>query len=98
MPNHAHLSGVLAEKRALRYTPGGVQVAEVTLLHDSQVIEAGLNRELRFEIRAKALGDMASRVGELPLGSRLEVSGFLAPSRQNSRLLILHITNIETEH
>lgn len=98
MINHVRLSGTLAEKKVMRYTPGGVQVLDVTLVHTGQAVEGSLQRALHVEIRAKALGEMAGQAERIPLGSQIEVTGFLAPSRQHSKLLVLHITNIETEH
>lgn len=86
------LDGELVERGAVRFTPGGVPVLDLKLRHRSEQIEAGLPRSIDFEIAAVALGDLADTMDALVPGRRLEVDGFLAPSRKGSRTLTLHIT------
>lgn len=86
------LDGELIERGAVRYTPAGVPVLDCRLRHRSEQIEAGLPRSIEFEIRAVALGDLAPVINRVVPGDRLEVDGFLAPSRKGSSSLTLHIT------
>ncbi|MET0506560.1 MAG: primosomal replication protein N [Burkholderiaceae bacterium] len=87
------LDGELIERGAIRFTPSGVPVLDCRLRHRSEQIEAGLPRSIDFEIAAVALGDLVATVDRITPGMRLEVDGFLAPSRKGSRSLTLHITS-----
>ncbi len=86
------LDGELVERGAVRFTPAGVPVLDLRLRHRSEQIEAGLPRSIDFEIAAVALGDLANTMNDYVPGHRLQVDGFLAPSRKGSRNLTLHIT------
>jgi primosomal replication protein N len=86
------LDGELIERGAIRYTPAGVPVLDCRLRHRSEQIEAGLPRSIDFEIAAVALGDLVDTMDRIAPGRRLEVDGFLAPTRKGSRNLTLHIT------
>ena len=61
------------------------------LAHSDKVAEAGLERSLDFELEAIALGDAALRIERLALGTKLELTGFIAPRSRRSRRLVLHI-------
>ena len=89
------LSGRLVERNPLRYTPAGVPVSEARLEHAGEVSEAGMPRQLKFEVAIKALGENARWLEGTPLGVPVEVEGFLATKSQNSRQLVLHVTTIE---
>jgi primosomal replication protein N len=89
------LEGQLVERDAIRFTPAGVPVLECRLLHRSVQDEAGLPREVEFEIAAVALGDVVSSLDRLVAGTRLVASGFLAPGRKAARSLRLHIQAFE---
>jgi len=67
-------------------------VLQAGLRHQAAVAEAGIERQLDFELDAIALGDAALRLGREPLGTDVEIDGFLAPRSKRSRSLILHIT------
>ena len=86
------LDGELIERGVVRYTPAGVPVLDCRLRHRSEQIEAGLPRSVEFEIAAVALGDLAPVSDQVLPGDRIEVDGFLAPSRKGSSSLTLHIT------
>jgi len=97
MSNSAELSGTLVEKKAKRFTPAGIPVLELLVSHQSQVTEAARPRTVQFELRVKALGDIAESIEQAPLGSVLQMKGFFAPARLHSRSLIFHLTNFELE-
>ena len=79
-------------KGALRYTPAGVPVAELSLRHDGAVSEAGVERQLGFEFPAIAVGPVAIALDREPLGKALEIAGFIAPKSRRSSRLVVHIT------
>ena len=89
--NRIFLTAVVVEIQALRYTPAGVPALELTLEHESEVEEAGQLRRVNFQTRAIALGDTAHLLVDVPLGTPLEVEGFLAAARMGSSRLVLHI-------
>jgi primosomal replication protein N len=97
MLNQTVLSAVLVEKKAKRFTPAGLPVVECVLAHESSVEEASQPRTLQFEIKAKAIGPIAERLESVGSGSAMTAKGFLAPTRQHSRQLMFHITDIELE-
>ena len=76
----------------MRYSPAGIAVLECLLEHRSTQIEADVERAVEFEIKALALGAAVGDLEKVALGTELAVKGFLAPSRQGSRTLLLHIT------
>jgi primosomal replication protein N len=77
---------------ALRHTPAGVAVAEAILRHEGAVIEAGSERSLAFEFPAVAVGPIAMALEREPLGTTLDLEGFIAPRSRRSARLIVHIT------
>lgn len=91
------LSGCLVEKKAKRFTPAGLPVLELTMAHEAPVVEAASERVVRFEVRVKAVGQVAERIETVPIGNNIQASGFLAPFRQHSRQLIFHLTDFELE-
>jgi len=89
------LSGQLAEKKALRYTPAGVPVSEAVLSHQSEQVEAGTVRQVTFELALLALGQSAQWLQGVPPGGAVTVTGFLAAKSRNSKTPVLHVTSIE---
>ena len=92
MTNRVRLRAKLVARGDLRYTPAGVAVLQAGLSYDGAVVEAGVERQLGFELEAIALGDAARRLDRQALGTELDVDGFLATRSQRSRSLRLHIT------
>lgn len=89
--NRLVLSANVLEARPLRYTPAGLPVLEMELEHAADVLEAGVSRRVELTLSAIALGDIALMLADTGLGTHLELTGFLAPSRKGSRRLVLHI-------
>jgi primosomal replication protein N len=97
--NHTVISGLVVQREALRYTPAGLPVLQFQLSHNETVIEAGLERQVAFEINVVLLGDLANMHQHLPISAQLEIEGFIAPTRKNAARLTLHgqhIRPIET--
>ena len=92
MSNRIRLRARLVSRADLRYTPAGVAVLQAGLHHQGAVAEAGIERQLDFDLDALAVGEAAQRLDRQALGSELDIDGFLAPRSRRSRTLILHIT------
>ena len=91
MVNQVCLTASVLELKPVRYTPAGVPVTELTLSHESDVMEAGSQRRVQFSISAVALGDIALLMSQVSLGVLLNIEGFLAPIRKGAAKLVLHI-------
>lgn len=89
--NRVMLLVKVVEHGALRHTPAGLPALDLRFAHTSRVQEAGAPRQIAFEIRALALGEMARQAALWPLGQDLEVEGFLGPAIRGSGLK-LHLT------
>lgn len=86
---------VLAAVEPLRHTPAGLPVVDFVLSHSSRQTEAGQERQVEFEMPAKATGDMAARIAKAQTGRRVTVEGFLNRKHRMSRMTVLHVTNLE---
>ena len=93
--NRVDLIGVLIERKAQRFTPAGVPVAECVIGHQSEQVEAGKPRRVECEIQAIGLGQTAQWLQAATPGVTVRLSGFLAAKSQSSKQLRLHITTIE---
>lgn len=77
------LTGVLVEPAAVRHSPAGVPIARCLLEHESEQLEAGGRRPIRFRVGVRAAGEAAAgALAGLPAGSNVRVTGFLVRSRQ----------------
>jgi primosomal replication protein N len=92
--NRLVLTAKLAERGALRYTPAGLPALDLTLKHESQVLQDGKPRQVWFEIRARAIGEITQRVALLELGSAHGFAGFLG-SQRNGKGVVFHITELD---
>ncbi len=89
------LEGIVAEIGALRRTPGNVAVLEFRVEHESRQNEAGIERDVRCEIAALALGDLALQSQPLRPGNRVALAGFLAARSARHKGLVMHVNTIE---
>jgi primosomal replication protein N len=94
--NRVRLRAKLVSRADLRFTPAGVAVLQAGLQHDGAVAEAGVERQLNFELEAMAVGEAATRLDRMALGAELDISGFLAPRSKRSRSLMLHVTEFKS--
>jgi primosomal replication protein N len=92
--NQVKLAANLLEIQPLRHTPAGLPVVRLQMTHESRVIEAGLSRQVSMTLKAVALGDIALQLANTPVGTAIRVVGFLAPQRQGSDRLVLHIQQL----
>ena len=95
MTNRVRLRARLVARADLRYSPAGVAILQAGLHHQETVAEAGIERQLDFELEAIAVGEAAQRLDRQALGTALEIDGFLAPRSRRSRTLMLHITEFK---
>lgn len=93
--NEVRIAGELIERAAQRFTPAGVPVVNFTLRHVSRQAEAAALRQVDCEIQAVVLGQDSEFIAAAPLGTGLELSGFLAAKSLRNRQTVLHVTHIE---
>jgi primosomal replication protein N len=111
--NELVIAGQLAERDALRHTPAGVALVNFRIVHASQQVEAGTERQVYAEIACVAAEDEARLVAAAPLGAAVRLTGFVAGKgpagarsgatgdarvgSRSGRQLVLHVTRIEFE-
>ena len=66
-------------------------IVTAVLQHQSQQVEAGVERLVEFEITALAAGEISGRFSCAPLGGMYRFTGFLAKKSRNSKSLVFHI-------
>jgi len=92
--NHIVLSACIAEVSALRFTPAGLPALDLRLEHESEIEESGQQRQVKASVKTVAIGSVAERLVQIPLGSIWKFTGFLASPR-NSKNIVLHIQNFQ---
>lgn len=93
--NRLSLRARVIEVKPLRYTPAGIPVQELLLEHCGESLEAGYTRKVEFTVPAVAIGEMATQVQQVALGTEVTIQGFLSASRKNSSKLVLHIQTVQ---
>ena len=88
--NHVELIARIAELSPVRYTPAGIPAINFILEHGSEIIEAGVNRQVKLTIRAIAFGTLAEQATKLSLISSFKFTGFLINAR-TSKGVVFHI-------
>ena len=89
--NELLLVASIAERDTLRFTPAGIPIGGAILQHGSQQREAGVDRQVEFEIAAVAAGEISGRFASAELGAVHRFTGFLARKSRNSKALVFHI-------
>jgi primosomal replication protein N len=92
--NRLVLQAQVVERGALRFTPAGIPAFDLSLKHESQVTMEGQQRQVSFEIRARALGEITRRLAAVELGSTHGFAGFLG-SQRNGRGIVFHVTELD---
>lgn len=95
--NLLRLTATIAERDVLRYTPAGIPIVNAKLHHVSEQVEAGVTRQVEFEMPAIAAGGISGRFNKAPLGAVMHFTGFLARKNRNSKSLVFHVTDFETQ-
>ena len=88
--NQVVLTACIAEASALRYTPAGLPALDVRLEHESEILEAGQQRQVKAAVKAVAFGSVAETLAKQAIGSPWRFTGFLATPR-NGKHPVLHI-------
>lgn len=88
------LTAVLIERGALRYTPAGLPVLDLSLKHESELTHNGQIRRIHLEIKARGIGDITQILGRLEMGTSHGFAGFLGPQR-NGRGVVFHVTELD---
>ena len=80
----------VTEVSMLRYTPAGIPATNLVLEHESEVVEAGVTRQVKLTVRAVAFGALAEVVAKSELGKLKLFTGFLINAR-TSKSIVFHI-------
>lgn len=91
--NQVRLIACVAEASPLRYTPAGIPALNLVLEHESEIVEAGVTRQVKLTVRAVAFGSLAETTGRLELGKPLLFTGFMINAR-TSKSIVLHIQSV----
>ncbi len=86
----------LAERDVKRYTPAGIPIVAARLQHESEQVEAGIARQVAFDMAALAAGPIAEQLERTEMGGMYRFRGFIARKNRNSKALVFHLTSIET--
>jgi primosomal replication protein N len=87
------LTAAIIERGALRFTPAGLPALDVSLRHESEVLQLGEKRKVLVELRAKVVGALAEALLAAPLGIEHGFEGFVG-SQRNGRGIVFHIQSI----
>ncbi|WP_394807308.1 primosomal replication protein N [Nitrosomonas sp.] len=93
--NQTIICGRIAKLGVLRYTPAGVAVIEFTINHVSRQKEAGVARQIIFDILAVALGQLALTVAGFEINNTVKLTGFINRKSHMNHQLVLHTDHIE---
>jgi primosomal replication protein N len=92
--NQLVLSACIVEASAMRYTPAGLPALDMRLEHGSDVQEAGQARQVKANLKAVAIGSVAERLVQQPLGLEFKFTGFISSPR-NSKQVVFHIQDFQ---
>lgn len=96
--NQVWLEASINERTPIRYTPAGVPILQCTLVHRSEVIEAGVRRKVEMTVSAVVAGELSGLLASYELGRLANFIGFLASRNQKTHTLIFHITELQEIH
>ena len=80
----------LAEPASLRRTPAGLAALRVKVNHESSVVEAGRQRQVRLETEIVAFGEVAAKLAQVEAGRQMKLAGFL--DRKGANQIEMHVT------
>ena len=85
------IDGLLLKRGALRHTPAGIPALNLTIGHYSIQQQAGRPREVRCEVDAVAIGEIAVRLSKQKLSQPLQFTGFLTRHSLKDRRLVMQV-------
>jgi primosomal replication protein N len=65
------------------------------LHHQTEVVEAGIPRQIELTMPAVAAGEVSGRLESCQMGAETRFTGFLAKKSRNARTLVFHITEVQ---
>ena len=89
--NEVVIDGRLLKRGALRHTPAGIPALNLLIGHRSMQAEAGGQREVRCEVEAVVIGELAEKLGKLKLNQPLRIGGFLTRRSASDGRLVLQV-------
>jgi primosomal replication protein N len=95
--NMVQMSGEVAVREPLRYSPGGVPILALELTHRSRQSEGGVPRQVELEMELLAIGEVAMKLDAVRPGQRVTARGFLANRSRRSRRVVLHVNEFEID-
>ncbi|MFM0144410.1 primosomal replication protein N [Paraburkholderia sp. RL18-085-BIA-A] len=93
--NRLQLTASVVEREPVRYTLAGVPIAGCTLHHRTEVVEAGIARQVELTMQAVAAGEASGKLESCQMGVETLFTGFLAKKHRNARTLVFHITALQ---
>jgi primosomal replication protein N len=93
--NELELEASIVERDTLRYTPVGLPLVRGILQHKGQQVEAGLPRQVEFDLLAVAAGEVSGRFANAELGVGYRFRGFLARKTRSVKTLEFHIIDFD---
>ena len=94
--NKLVIAACIAEIDALRYTPAGLPALNMRLDHESEILEAGQQRQVKATMKAVAFGALAERLVKQAVGSVWIFTGFLATPR-NGKNVVFHVQEFQQD-
>jgi primosomal replication protein N len=94
--NSFRLTARLSSKEAIRYTPAGQAVLKCELQHSGTALEANRVRKVEMSLMAIGVGQVVEVLDQLEIGQLIDATGFMAQMGFNRKVLVFHITNINT--
>ena len=93
--NQVVLCGQVIEIDSLRFTPAGIPLMQLKLMHTSEQVENGVSRKVECEVEVMALGQAGQKASELKVGESVCLNGFLARKHRLSSHLVLHVNELK---
>ena len=91
--NQFDLSASIETLETLRYSPAGLAILDLWLLHESRAKEAGVERVVNLRMKAVAFGAVAQTLSKQDLKAAFRFKGFLNTSR-NGKGVVFHIQEL----
>jgi primosomal replication protein N len=93
--NRVHLTARIVEITPIRYSPAGLPVVELLIEHESQIEEAGIQRNVVLLLKSKAMGILAENLALQILQTPFVFTGFLANGKNSKTIFSTFIrTNL----
>lgn len=85
----------VVSKENVRHTPAGIPVLSLQVEHRSTLAEAGHKRDINLILDCVVIGEHTKHFEQLPSGSELQLTGFLANRSNKSSWVVFHINEFE---